>query len=51
MPTLLKLAQADRLDVIGPITQRFTLDQAAEAYQLLHARKIVGRAIVDVETP
>jgi S-(hydroxymethyl)glutathione dehydrogenase/alcohol dehydrogenase len=47
-PPLLDLAANDLVDIVKPITRRFSLDDAAEAYRLLRAREITGRAIVEV---
>jgi len=49
-PGLLKLAEENHVDIDGPITRRFSLDEAAEAYKLLKERKIIGRCIVEVAT-
>jgi succinate semialdehyde reductase (NADPH) len=46
MPELLKMAGQGQLDVRQPITRRYRLDQADEAYQALSRGEIVGRAIV-----
>jgi len=47
-PNLLKLAEDNLVDIQGPITSRFTLDNAADAYSQLKDRKIIGRAIVEI---
>lgn len=47
-PPLLDLADKELVDIVKPITRRFTLDDAAEAYRALRAREIIGRAIVEV---
>ena len=46
MPALLEIAAQGGVDLKGAITRRFGLDDAGEAYSLLKARKITGRAIV-----
>lgn len=46
MPALLEIAAQGGVDLRGAITRRFGLDEAGEAYALLKARKITGRAIV-----
>jgi len=46
MPALLEIAARGGVDLEGAITRRFGLDEAGEAYSLLKARKITGRAIV-----
>lgn len=46
MPDVLRLAAAGQIDVMRPISRRYTLDQADEAYQALNRGEIVGRAIV-----
>lgn len=48
MPALLQLAEDSKVDIVSPITRRFTLDDASEAYRALKAREIIGRAIVEV---
>lgn len=47
-PRLLELAEQKLIDIETPITRRFDLDNAAEAYALLKDRKIMGRCIVEV---
>jgi len=47
-PKLLELAEAGGVDIVTPITRRFSLEDAAEAYKLLKNREIIGRAIVEV---
>jgi S-(hydroxymethyl)glutathione dehydrogenase/alcohol dehydrogenase len=46
MPDVIALAQAGRVSVTQPITRRYRLEQAAEAYQALDRGEIVGRALV-----
>ena len=46
MPSLLALVEAGVIAPAESLTQRFTLEQAAEAYEALDRREIVGRAIV-----
>ena len=36
------------VDAPRPVTRRYTLDQAAEAYDALNRGEIVGRAIVTI---
>lgn len=48
MPTVLNLVAAGTIDVKALITDRFSLDQAAEAYARLSAGKIIGRAVIDI---
>lgn len=49
MPAVVMLAQQGRVDVKAPITRRYRLEEAEEAYQALNAGEIVGRAIVVME--
>lgn len=46
-PELLDALKAGDLDVKTPITRRFTIEEAPEAYKLLNEKKIIGRAIVE----
>lgn len=46
MPRLLSLVEQGVLRPADAVTRRFALEQADEAYKLLDARAIVGRAIV-----
>jgi S-(hydroxymethyl)glutathione dehydrogenase/alcohol dehydrogenase len=46
LPELLALAAAGRISVTQPISRRYTLDQADEAYRALDRGEITGRAIV-----
>jgi Zn-dependent alcohol dehydrogenase len=46
LPEVVKLAETGAFNVDGVVTKRFTLDDANEAYQLLKAGQITGRAIV-----
>lgn len=46
MPAVVDLTRRGRLDVRSPITRRYSLEEAAAAYQALDAGEIVGRAIV-----
>jgi S-(hydroxymethyl)glutathione dehydrogenase/alcohol dehydrogenase len=46
MPEILALAAAGRISVTEPISRRYRLDQADEAYRALGRGEIVGRAIV-----
>jgi succinate semialdehyde reductase (NADPH) len=46
LPELLRLAAAGRISVTQPITRRYRLDQADEAYRALGRGEITGRAIV-----
>jgi succinate semialdehyde reductase (NADPH) len=48
MPTVLDMVASGIIDVKTLITDRFSLDQAAEGYELLSAGKIVGRAVIDI---
>lgn len=47
-PKLLELADQGHVDIVNPITRRFSLDDAADAYRLLKNREILGRAIVEI---
>jgi len=49
MPDVLRLAGTGQINVTRPITRRYTLEQADEAYQALNRGEIVGRAIVVME--
>eukprot|EP00475_Leptophrys_vorax_P041487 TRINITY_DN78237_c0_g1_i1.p1 TRINITY_DN78237_c0_g1~~TRINITY_DN78237_c0_g1_i1.p1 ORF type:complete len:176 (-),score=9.52 TRINITY_DN78237_c0_g1_i1:145-639(-) len=49
LPTVVSLAAAGLVDVASFVTQRFALEEAGKAYELLHEGKIVGRGIVDME--
>lgn len=49
MPTVLNLVASGSIDVKSLITDRFPLEQAAEAYALLSAGKIIGRAVIDIQ--
>ena len=46
LPEVIALASRGAVDVVGSVTRRYTLDQAAEAYATLNQGTIVGRAIV-----
>jgi succinate semialdehyde reductase (NADPH) len=46
MPEIVALAAAGQISVTQPISRRYRLDQAAEAYQALDRGEITGRAIV-----
>jgi S-(hydroxymethyl)glutathione dehydrogenase/alcohol dehydrogenase len=46
LPELLRLAASGRISVTQPITRRYRLDQADEAYRALDRGEITGRAIV-----
>jgi Zn-dependent alcohol dehydrogenase len=46
MPEILALAAAGRISVTQPISRRYRLDQADEAYRTLDRGEITGRAIV-----
>eukprot|EP00742_Colponemidia_sp_Colp-10_P005158 GILJ01005508.1.p1 GENE.GILJ01005508.1~~GILJ01005508.1.p1 ORF type:complete len:414 (+),score=43.51 GILJ01005508.1:146-1243(+) len=46
LPDIVELTRAGKIDVVQPISRRFTLDQAQEAYSALDRGEIVGRAIV-----
>jgi S-(hydroxymethyl)glutathione dehydrogenase/alcohol dehydrogenase len=48
MPDVLGLAAHGLISVSRPITRRYRLDQADEAYAALNRGEIVGRAIVDM---
>jgi len=48
MPTVLSLVASGAIDVKALITDRFSLEQADKAYDLLSAGKIVGRAVIDI---
>ena len=43
---VIALAQNGAVDVSRSVTRRYTLEQAAEAYDALNRGEIVGRAIV-----
>lgn len=49
MPTVLDLVAAGTIDVEALITDRFALDQAADAYARLSAGRIIGRAVIDIQ--
>ena len=49
MPSLLALIEAGVLTPADAVTRRFPLAQAADAYQALDRREIVGRAIVTMQ--
>jgi succinate semialdehyde reductase (NADPH) len=49
VPELLRLAASGTISVTRPITRRYRLDQADEAYRALDRGEITGRAIVVVE--
>jgi len=46
LPAVVALAAGGGLDVRSLVTQRFPLEEAAEAYRALAAREILGRAIL-----
>ena len=46
LPKVVQLAETGAFDVDSVVTRRFTLDQADEAYRLLKAGQITGRAII-----
>jgi succinate semialdehyde reductase (NADPH) len=46
MPELIVLAAAGRISVTQPISRRYPLDQADQAYKPLDRGEITGRAIV-----
>ena len=46
MPEIVSLAAAGRISVTQPISRRYRLDQADEAYRALDRGQITGRAIV-----
>jgi len=46
MPEIVSLAAAGRISVTQPISRRYRLDQADEAYWTLDRGQITGRAIV-----
>lgn len=46
LPELLRLAASGRISVTQPITRRYRLDQADEAYRALDRGEITGRAII-----
>ncbi len=46
LPDVLRLASTGQINVTRPITRRYALEQADEAYQALNRGEIVGRAIV-----
>jgi D-arabinose 1-dehydrogenase-like Zn-dependent alcohol dehydrogenase len=46
MPEIVALAAAGRISVTQPISRRYRLDQADEAYRTLDCSEITGRAIV-----
>jgi succinate semialdehyde reductase (NADPH) len=49
MPKVIDLVASGKLRVDRLITDRFTLDDAGEAYDRLGRREIVGRAVIDVK--
>lgn len=49
MPEIVALAAAGRISVTQPISRRYRLDQADEAYRALDRGEITGRAIVVVD--
>jgi S-(hydroxymethyl)glutathione dehydrogenase/alcohol dehydrogenase len=49
MPELIALAAAGRISVTDPISRRYPLAEAAEAYRALDRGEITGRAIVVVD--
>lgn len=49
MPDVLRLAARGQIDVSQPITRRYRLQEADEAYRALNRGEIVGRAIVVME--
>jgi S-(hydroxymethyl)glutathione dehydrogenase/alcohol dehydrogenase len=46
VPEIIRLAASGRISVTRPITRRYRLDQADEAYRALDRGEITGRAIV-----
>jgi S-(hydroxymethyl)glutathione dehydrogenase/alcohol dehydrogenase len=46
VPEIIRLAASGRISVTQPITRRYRLDQADEAYRALDRGEITGRAIV-----
>lgn len=48
MPEVIRWAAEGRIDLDRLITQRFSFDQIAQAYQLLDQRKILGRALIQI---
>lgn len=46
MPEVIRLAAEGRIDLDKLITHRFAFEETAEAYQLLNARKILGRGLI-----
>lgn len=48
MPAVLELAAYGMIDVSQPITRRYKLEQADEAYRALANGEVVGRAIVEM---
>jgi succinate semialdehyde reductase (NADPH) len=48
MAAVMELARDGRLDIPGSIGGRFTLDTAQEAYRLLAAGEVTGRAVVEM---
>lgn len=50
VPPLLEMAAKGDIDIESPITQRFSLEEAGEAYKNLQDRKIIGRAIIEMES-
>ncbi|HZJ08332.1 MAG TPA: zinc-binding dehydrogenase, partial [Trueperaceae bacterium] len=49
MPAVVSLAKQGLVDVRAPITRRYPLEEAEDAYQALNAGEIVGRAIIVME--
>lgn len=47
MPAVLGLAARGLIDISRPITRRYTLDKADEAYKTLDRGEIVGRALIE----
>jgi S-(hydroxymethyl)glutathione dehydrogenase/alcohol dehydrogenase len=46
LPEILRLAAEGKIDVAGPVTRRYSLEEADAAYRALSRGEIVGRAIV-----
>lgn len=49
MPAILRMVAKGQIDVSRSISRKFSLAQAADAYNLLDKGQIVGRAVIDME--
>lgn len=48
-PAILRMVEKGAIDVSSPITARYSLANAAQAYKDLDAHKIIGRAVIDMQ--